>query len=104
MSKIIKKLKIRYYQFVDQPLNNYPLFSLLKYIYINIRLRINDKLKMDYLQYFGGFQYSVHQKLNKLQLCIYYLVRFASIKLKPYIEKHPSWLYSSGIIGIFSKE
>ena len=64
----------------------------------------NNKLKMDYLQYFGGFQYSVHQKLNKLQLCIYYLVRFASIKLKPYIEKHPSWLYSSGIIGIFSKE
>ena len=23
---------------------------------------------------------------------------------KTYIEKYPSWLYSSGIIGIFSKE
>ena len=64
----------------------------------------NNKLRIDYLQYFGGFQYSVHQKLNIFQLCIYHFVRFTSIKFKTYIEKYPSWLYSSGIIGIFSKE
>ena len=64
----------------------------------------NNQLKIDYLEYFGGFQYSVHQKLNIFQLYIYYFVRFLSNKFKPYIEKYPSWLYSSGIIGIFSKE
>ena len=42
----------------------------------------NNQLKIDYLEYFGGFQYSVHQKLNIFQLYIYYFVRFVSNKFK----------------------
>ena len=33
---------------------------------------LNNKLKIEYLEYFGGFQYSVHQQLNFVQKGIYY--------------------------------
>ena len=55
MLKLIEKLKLRYSQFVNRPLVNYPLFSLLKYIYINIRLRINNKPII--VTWFNGLKY-----------------------------------------------
>jgi len=65
---------------------------------------INNNLKVHLLTYYGSFQYGVHQKLNYFQLFIYHFVRLLSIKFKPYIEKYPSWIYSAGIIAIYSKE
>jgi len=65
---------------------------------------LKNKLNIECLEYFGGFQYSVHQQLNFVQKGIYYCIKFISIKLKIYIERYPSWLYSSGIIAIYSKE
>ena len=67
------------------------------------KFALRNNLKIDYLEYYGGFQHSVHQKLNIVQSIIYRIVRYFSLRFKIYIEENPSWIYSAGIIGIFSK-
>ena len=83
-------------------LNTHNLKCMNKKTFYNFALK--NKLNIECLEYFGGFQYSVHQQLNFVQKGIYYCIKFISIKLKIYIERYPSWLYSSGIIAIYSKE
>ena len=63
-----------------------------------------NNLMINYLKYYGSFQHTVHQELNIFQRVIYKIVRYFSIKYKTFIEQNPSWIYSAGIIGIFSKE
>ncbi len=52
---IIKKLKERYTQFIKHPLVDYPFWSLIKYIYINLRLRIQKK-PME-IKWFNGLKF-----------------------------------------------
>lgn len=52
---IIKKLKERYTQFIKHPLVDYPFWSLIKYIYINCRLRIQKK-PME-IKWFNGLKF-----------------------------------------------
>lgn len=63
----------------------------------------ND-LKVERLEYFGGFPFSVHQKLNTPQRIIYKLTRqIFKFHVNPYLEKYPSKYLSSSLIGIFEK-
>jgi 2-polyprenyl-3-methyl-5-hydroxy-6-metoxy-1,4-benzoquinol methylase len=63
-----------------------------------------NNLKVSCLEYNGGFQFSVHQKLNFLQKLIFKATRIIfKFGLNPYIEKHPSKYLSASIIGVFEK-
>ncbi len=64
---------------------------------------VRNKLKAEYLSYYGGFAYAVHEPLNNIFKRLFYAVssRFAKI-LNPWLEKHPSKYWSSVIIGIFT--
>ncbi len=63
-----------------------------------------NSLKIDTLEYYGGFPFSVHQELNFFQKVIYKLTRLLfKFKINPYLEKHPSKYLSSSIIGIYEK-
>lgn len=63
----------------------------------------ND-LKIEKLEYFGGFPFGVHQRLNWVQKVIFKLFRYVfKFHLNPYLEKHPNKYLSSTIIGIFEK-
>lgn len=68
------------------------------------KFAIRNNLDIHLLDYYGSFQYSVHQKLNIIQLIIYKIVRYFSLKYKNYMLDNPSWLYSAGIVGVFSKK
>ena len=52
---IIKKFKERYIQFIKHPLVEYPFLSLMKYIYINVKLRIKKK-PME-IKWFNGLKF-----------------------------------------------
>ena len=60
-------------------------------------------LNMEYLNYQGGFAYKVHQPLNVLQRMLYHPIRYLSLKLRPFLSKHPSKYWSGTIIAILSK-
>ena len=63
-----------------------------------------NNLKIIRLQYFGGFPFQVHQKLNLFQKCIYKSVRIVfKFYINPYLEKSPSKYLSANLIGIFEK-
>jgi len=63
----------------------------------------ND-LKISLLTYFGDFPHTVHQDLGTVQKIIYKSHRFFFKKWgNTIVNKYPSKLYSSGIIGIFEK-
>ncbi|MBR9915489.1 MAG: class I SAM-dependent methyltransferase [Algicola sp.] len=63
----------------------------------------ND-LKINYLSYFGGFPFGVHQKLTFIQKVIYQIHRRFFKKIgNAYLEKHPSRFFSSSIVAIFEK-
>ncbi|SHH39011.1 SAM-dependent methyltransferase [Winogradskyella jejuensis] len=56
------------------------------------------------LQYYGGFPFSVHQKLNLFQKIIYKGVRFIfKGGVNNYLIKHPSKYFSATLIGVFEK-
>ena len=56
------------------------------------------------LQYYGGFPFSVHQKLNFFQKVIHKSLRFIfKGKVNNYLIEHPSKYFSATIIGIFEK-
>jgi len=54
-------------------------------------------------EYIGGFQYSVHQRMNLPQKLLFRIVRLLSLFFNSYIEKNPHWLYSASIVAIFEK-
>jgi SAM-dependent methyltransferase len=61
----------------------------------------ND-LNIEFLNYYGGFAYRVHQPLNLFQKLIYKPVRWLSLKLEPILAKHANHWWSGTIISIFS--
>lgn len=62
-----------------------------------------NNLKVNYLSYYGGFGFKVHQPLNFLQRTLYHPVRFLSIKLHGVLSRNPSKWYSGTIVAVFSK-
>ena len=64
-----------------------------------------NNLKTLKLNYFGGFPFNVHQKLNVFQKIIFQVHRFVFKRmLNKLIIKKPSKILSSTIIGIFEKK
>ena len=61
----------------------------------------DNKLQLVTNEYFSGFPFTVHQKLNFCQKIIYRLTRFLFKKINPILEKKPSKFYSSSIISIY---
>lgn len=62
-----------------------------------------NNLKANFLGYYGGFNFNVHQKLNFFQKLVHQSFRLFFKKINPKISKHPGKFYSSTIIGIYSK-
>lgn len=62
-----------------------------------------NKLEITTLEYTGGFNYNVHQKLNLPQRVIHQSFRQFFIRLNPILEKYPNKYFSSTIVGIFKK-
>lgn len=63
-----------------------------------------NNLEVNLLQYYGGFPFSVHQKLNFFQKIIFKIMRICfKYWINPILMKHPSKYFSSTIIGIFQK-
>jgi trans-aconitate methyltransferase len=65
--------------------------------------RFSERNNLDVLSlgYFGGFPYSVHQKLNFGQKIIHHAFRRVFKYLNPSIEKRPNKYLSGSIVGIF---
>lgn len=63
-----------------------------------------NNLQIESLEYYGGFPYRVHQKLNFLQKLIYHPFRFIFKKLNPIIEKKPNKYLSGTIVCICKKK
>ena len=63
----------------------------------------ND-LQIAYLNYYGGFPFSVHQKLNWIQKQIHRLTRYFFKKINHFIENRPNKYLSSTILGIYKKD
>ena len=61
-----------------------------------------NSLNIEFLNYYGGFNFNVHQKLNFFQKLIHRSFRFTFKKINPFLAKNPSPYYSSTIIGIFT--
>lgn len=62
-----------------------------------------SQLDLVYLDYYGGFPYRVHQKLNQVQTIIYATFRNISLLINPWIQKKPNRFLSSSMIAIFRK-
>lgn len=61
----------------------------------------HPKLELLEVEYFGGFPFSVHQKLNILQKIVYKSTRLIFKKINPFLAKHPSSWYSSTLIAVY---
>ncbi|VXC31483.1 Methyltransferase domain-containing protein [Flavobacterium sp. 9AF] len=53
--------------------------------------------------FFGGFPFSVHQKLNFFQKIVYNATRAIFKKANPFLKRNPSAFYSSSLISIYKK-
>ena len=63
-----------------------------------------NQLQQLYLDYFGGFPYSVHQKLNFLQKLIFKIHRIVfKFFLDKFISKYPNKYFSSTLVAIYKK-
>lgn len=62
---------------------------------------VRNKLDIEFLDYFGGFPYGVHQKLSFPKTLIFQIFRRFFKNFNPIIEKYPSRYFSSSIIGIY---
>lgn len=62
-----------------------------------------NNLNLLSIEYFGGFAFSVHQKLNFFQKIIYKSVRFCFKLFNPWLKNHPSKFYSASLIAVFKK-
>ena len=63
-----------------------------------------NKLNIELLTYYGGFPYSVHQKLNFPQKIIYQIFRQIFKRINSIIEKYPNRFLSSSIIAIYTSK
>lgn len=64
---------------------------------------VRNDLHMKSFNYFGGFPFAVHQKLNLFQYLVYQSFRFSFKLINPYLIKYPSKYLSAGMVGIFEK-
>lgn len=63
-----------------------------------------NNLTIKHLEYWGGFPFGVHQKLNFFQKLIYKFTRLLfKFVLNPFIEKHPNKYLSSSLMAIYQK-
>ncbi len=63
-----------------------------------------NNLKIELLTYFGGFPFTVHQKLNFFQKGIYQVFRRFFKLVNPVIMRYPNRFFSSSIIAIYTKK
>lgn len=63
-----------------------------------------NNLEIELLEYFGGFPYRVHQRLNFFQKLIYHSFRFIFKRLNKTIEKRPNKYLSGTIICICKRK
>ena len=75
--------------------------SMKKSVFIDFGKRNN--LELLNLEYYGGFQYALHENPNLIQKIIFKLVKFIFKKLNPYIKSHPTKYFSSLLIGVYKK-
>ncbi|WP_339887753.1 methyltransferase domain-containing protein [uncultured Flavobacterium sp.] len=62
-----------------------------------------NALKLICLEYFSGFPFTVHQKLNFFQKMIYIPTRLFFKRINPVLVKNPSKYYSSSLIAVYKK-
>ncbi|MBL7843308.1 MAG: class I SAM-dependent methyltransferase [Cyclobacteriaceae bacterium] len=62
-----------------------------------------NNLQINYLSYYGGFGFKVHQRLSVMQRLLYHPIRFLSIRFHSLLRRHPSKWYSGTIVAIVSK-
>jgi len=62
-----------------------------------------NNLEIVYLNYHGGFAFSVHKELNLIQKLIQRTTRLIFKKLNPLIAKYPNKYLSSNIVAIFKR-
>jgi 2-polyprenyl-3-methyl-5-hydroxy-6-metoxy-1,4-benzoquinol methylase len=63
-----------------------------------------NNLELISFSYFGGFPFSVHQKLNFIQNIFYKPIRIIFKKINPFLEKHPNRFTCSLLICIVRKK
>lgn len=61
-----------------------------------------NALNINVLEYFGGFNFNIHQKLNWIQSVIHKSFRQVFKRINPYIKKHPNKYLSSTLIAIYT--
>lgn len=74
---------------------------MTKKTFVNFSKR--NSLKLISLEYFNGFPFTVHQKLNFFQKILYIPTRLFFKKINPLLAKYPSKYYSSSLIAIYKK-
>lgn len=62
-----------------------------------------NNLELVSFSYFGGFPFTVHQKLNFIQNIFYKPIRILFKKINPFLEKHPNRFTCSLLICIVKK-
>jgi SAM-dependent methyltransferase len=62
-----------------------------------------NSLSIEYLSYYGGFPYRVHQSLSPAQKMIYYPTRMIAVRINPWLAKFPNRFWSGTIVGIFKR-
>ena len=64
---------------------------------------VRNNLKLICCEYFNGFPFTVHQKLNFFQKMIFIPTRLFFKKINSTLAKHPSKYYSSSLIAVYKK-
>lgn len=82
-------------------LKSHNLKSMKSKVFKDFAARNNIHLRS--FNYFGGFPFAVHQKLNWFQNLIYQSFRISFKLINPYLVKYPSKYLSAGMVGIFEK-
>ncbi len=92
-----------YKQLVDKGnLKIHNLKCMKKSVFKNFASKNN--LQEIHLEYFGGFPFSVHQKLNFFQKFIFKIHRIVfKFFLNKYISKNPNKYFSSTLVAIYKK-
>lgn len=92
-----------YKQMVDKSnLKIHNIKCMKKSVFKNFAKR--NQLQQLYLDYFGGFPFSVHQKLNFFQQLIFKIHRIVfKFFLNKFISKYPNKYFSSTLIAIYKK-
>lgn len=62
-----------------------------------------NNLEEIYLEYWGGFAFNVHHRLNFVENLFYQPIRRFFKLINPFLSRYPSKYYSSSLIGIYKK-